>query len=69
MAVAATVSTGFVLVRTGAAASLRDRLLRRHRVLVRDCSSFGLPDFIRVAARPVAELEPLLRALREELRC
>ena len=30
---------------------LRRRLLERHRVLVRDCSSFGLPGHVRVAAR------------------
>lgn len=60
-------SAGFLIVRTGAAAALRDRLLRRHHILVRDCSSFGLPDFIRLAARPQPELDRLLRALHQEL--
>ena len=46
---------------------LRRRLLS-HRILVRDCSSFGLPGFIRVAARPAPERVRLVAALEEELR-
>lgn len=49
------------------AVRLRRRLLAR-RLLVRDCASFGLPDVIRVAARPAADRERLLAALAEELR-
>lgn len=64
---AAPSSTGFLLVRTGAAAALRARLLQRHAILVRECGSFGLPDYIRIAARPRAPRVRLLRALREEL--
>lgn len=63
-------TTGFLLVRTGRASSLRDRLLATHRILVRDCRSFGLSDYIRLAARPLAECERLIKALRQELsRC
>lgn len=63
-------TTGFLIVRTGGASSLRDRLLATHRILVRDCRSFGLPDYIRLAARPEAECERLIGALRQELsRC
>jgi histidinol-phosphate/aromatic aminotransferase/cobyric acid decarboxylase-like protein len=60
-------STGFMSVRTGAAAALRARLLGRHRILVRDCASFDMPDFIRIAARPEADCARLLDALRKEL--
>jgi len=60
-------STGFVVVRTGAARALRDRLLARHHLLVRDCTSFGLPDHIRLAARSAADRERLAAALRTEL--
>jgi histidinol-phosphate/aromatic aminotransferase/cobyric acid decarboxylase-like protein len=56
----------FLLVRVGQAAEVRDRLLRRHQMLVRDCTSFGLPDHIRVAARPRPDAERLLAALRDE---
>lgn len=63
-------TTGFLIVRTGGASSLRDRLLATHHILVRDCRSFGLPDYIRLAARPEAECERLIGALRQELgRC
>jgi histidinol-phosphate/aromatic aminotransferase/cobyric acid decarboxylase-like protein len=60
-------SSGFLMVRTGAARSLQERLLRRHHILVRDCSSFGLPDYLRLAARPAAERERLAAALRQEM--
>jgi histidinol-phosphate/aromatic aminotransferase/cobyric acid decarboxylase-like protein len=48
------------------AAALRRRLLAR-RVLVRDCASFGLPAFVRVAARPAPERERLLEAVGRAL--
>lgn len=56
----------YVALPVGDAAALRARLLARSRVLVRDCSSFGLPDVIRVAVRPAEERERLLLALQEE---
>jgi histidinol-phosphate/aromatic aminotransferase/cobyric acid decarboxylase-like protein len=60
-------TTGFVLVRTGAAAGLRARLLSRHRIAIRDCGSFGLPEYVRLGARPAADRDRLLRALEQEL--
>jgi histidinol-phosphate/aromatic aminotransferase/cobyric acid decarboxylase-like protein len=59
-------TTGFFLVRTAHATALRRRLLVRHHILVRDCASFGLPDFVRLAARPEPDIERLVAALREE---
>lgn len=50
------------LVRVGDGRQVRDELLRRG-MLVRDCRSFGLPGYIRVAARPLEECERLLAAL------
>ncbi|HET9551539.1 MAG TPA: aminotransferase class I/II-fold pyridoxal phosphate-dependent enzyme, partial [Anaeromyxobacteraceae bacterium] len=49
------------------AVALRARLMR-HGLLVRDCASFGLPGWLRVAARPAAERERLLAALAKEMR-
>jgi histidinol-phosphate/aromatic aminotransferase/cobyric acid decarboxylase-like protein len=49
------------------AAALRRRLLV-HGVVVRDCASFGLPGFVRVAARPAHERARLVAALAEALR-
>ena len=60
-------TTGFLAVRTGDAAGLRQRLLTGHRILVRDCSSFGLPDHVRLATRPAAERDRLIAALHREL--
>jgi histidinol-phosphate/aromatic aminotransferase/cobyric acid decarboxylase-like protein len=56
----------YLAFRVGDAAALRGRLLRRG-ILVRDCASFGLPGFIRVAARPAADRAVLLAAIQEEL--
>jgi histidinol-phosphate aminotransferase len=61
--------TIFMLIDVGGPASeLRRRLLARHRLLVRDCASFGLPQHIRVCARPAADVERLMAALVAEVR-
>jgi len=57
-------SSVYQLVRVGDAAAFRERLLLQG-IAVRDCSSFGLPDHVRVAARP----EPDVRALAAALAC
>jgi histidinol-phosphate aminotransferase len=50
-------------------AALRRRLLLKG-ILIRDCTSFGMPNFVRVAARPRADRERLIQALSEEVpRC
>ena len=43
--------TTYFVVRVGDAAAFRRALLCGHRVLVRDCTSFGMPAWVRVAAR------------------
>ncbi|MFH0810820.1 MAG: histidinol-phosphate transaminase [Pseudomonadota bacterium] len=60
-------ATPFFLVRVRDGGKLRQRLLQRHQILVRDCTSFGLADFIRLSARPEPDCERLLAALKEEL--
>ncbi len=59
--------THFCLLKVGNARLVRQRLLTRH-LLVRDCTSFGLPAFIRVATRPAHDWEVLIDALREVTR-
>ena len=61
-------TTPYFLVWAAEATELRTRLLTRHHILVRDCASFGMPDFIRLAARPAPDCERLVAALKEELR-
>jgi len=41
----------FFLVEVADAAALRRRLLAGHGILVRDCTSFGMPGHVRIAAR------------------
>ena len=56
--------TNFFLVKVGDAAGFRQALLRKG-ILVRDCTSFGLPDYIRLAPRSMAECQILLTAVKE----
>jgi histidinol-phosphate/aromatic aminotransferase/cobyric acid decarboxylase-like protein len=51
-------------VLVNAAGGLRDRLAE-HGVLVRDCSSFGMADTVRIAVPDVAGLDRLAAALRQ----
>jgi histidinol-phosphate aminotransferase len=56
--------THFSLIEVGDARRVRQQLLKR-KILVRDCNSFGLPRFIRIATRPMVEWQQLLHALEE----
>lgn len=56
-------STHFMLVEVGDAAAVRASLLREHRIQVRNCASFGLPAFIRVAARLPEDNDRLVAAM------
>jgi histidinol-phosphate aminotransferase len=57
--------TGFLMVPVpdSDGQQVRARLLRR-RILVRNCASFGLPRYIRIAARPASDRDKLHSALR-----
>ncbi|MCY4484860.1 MAG: histidinol-phosphate transaminase [Spirochaetaceae bacterium] len=55
-------TTNFVLAQVGDAAGLRGWLARQG-LFVRDCTSFGLPDCIRIGLRPVADCSRLIDAL------
>lgn len=59
--------THYLLADVGDAALVRERLLVRHAIKVRDCTSFGLPRHVRVAARTPAENDVLAAALRSVL--
>lgn len=56
--------THFFLVQVGDAKSFRARLLQEG-IQVRDCTSFGLPEHIRIATRLPEENDRLLKALRK----
>ncbi len=55
-------AANFVLAQVGDAAALRDRLARQG-LFVRDCTSFGLPDCIRIGLRPVNDCIRLTDAI------
>ncbi len=59
-------STFYFLVPVADGAELRRRLLVRHRVLVRDCASFGLPAHVRIATRRQDENARIRDALAAE---
>jgi histidinol-phosphate aminotransferase len=54
----------FFLVKVIDATKLRQALLQKG-ILVRDCSSFGLPGYIRLAPRTIPECQRLINAIRE----
>ena len=60
-------AANFVLVRVGRAAQFRRRLLRKG-FCVRDCSSFRLPAYVRIAIGPMPDCEKLVSALKEVLK-
>jgi len=60
-------STLFFLIPVRNPRFVRAELLARHRVLVRDATSFGLPGFIRICARPASDDDRLLGALGDEV--
>jgi histidinol-phosphate aminotransferase len=57
-------TTHFFLAEVGNGAAYRRELLR-YGLLVRDCASFGLPEYIRIATRRPEENTRLLAAIRE----
>ncbi len=59
-------SANFFLVRVGDASTLRRKLLS-NGICVRDCSSFGLPQFIRIGVRTMAECQRFVEAMNQVL--
>jgi histidinol-phosphate aminotransferase len=60
--------TNFFLIKVSDAARLRQALLK-DGIMVRDCTSFGLPNYIRLAPRTIAECRRLLSVIRDTEVC
>ncbi|MCY4653749.1 MAG: histidinol-phosphate transaminase [Dehalococcoidia bacterium] len=60
-------AANFLLIRVGWASELRLDLLNRHKICVRDCASFGLPEYIRVGIRNMEDNRKLAQALGQVL--
>ena len=60
-------AANFLLLRVGRAAELRRQLLTQHKICVRDCASFGLPQYIRVGVRTMGDNRRLADALKQVL--
>jgi len=54
----------FFLVKAGNARQFRAKLLE-NKILVRDCTSFGLPEYVRIAPRTPEENAKLVTTLKE----
>lgn len=57
-------STHFFLLRVGDGPAFRRALMHKY-ILVRDCTSFGLPEYVRIATRRPEENARLLAAIQE----
>ena len=60
-------AANLLLVKVGNARNLRHTLLKQYFISVRDCASFGLPEFIRIGIRAKNDCQRLAAALREIL--
>ncbi len=54
----------FFLIEVGDAKKFKQILLRKG-ILVRDCTSFGLPNYIRLSVQTLSNCEKLIKAIRE----
>jgi len=54
----------FFLIKVDNGPDFRHRLLE-HKMLVRDCTSFGLPGYIRIAPRTMPECQQLIKAIEK----
>ncbi|HOJ95479.1 MAG TPA: histidinol-phosphate transaminase [Methanospirillum sp.] len=59
----------YILIETGRSSAYITELFCKFGILVRDCSSFGLPTCIRIAVRTIEENDIFLEALLKVIAC
>ena len=57
-------NTNFFLVRVANGKGFRDTLLR-HGILVRNCTSFGLPEYVRIAPGTMSQCQKLIATIQK----
>lgn len=60
-------AANFLLLNVGCGREVREALLVQHRICVRDCTSFGLPEYIRIGVRSMDDNRRLAEALERVL--
>jgi histidinol-phosphate/aromatic aminotransferase/cobyric acid decarboxylase-like protein len=60
-------AANYLLVEVGNGSEWQEKLMRRG-IFLRDCTSFGLPDCIRVGIRALPDCRRLVEAMKSELR-
>lgn len=58
-------NANYILLKTTGSARTLTECMKRQGILIRDCTSFGLPDHIRVAVRRSEENDKLLQAFEK----
>ncbi len=57
--------THYFIMEVGEAGNFRTRLLRDHLIQVRDCTSFGLPAYVRISTRKSEDNQQLISAIKD----
>lgn len=57
--------THYFIMEVGEAGNFRSRLLRDHLIQVRDCTSFGLPAYVRISTRKSEDNQQLISAIKD----
>ena len=60
-------AANFLVLNVGRAREVREALLLQHYICVRDCTSFGLPEYIRIGVRSMDDNRRLAEALENVL--
>ncbi|MBI9047402.1 MAG: histidinol-phosphate aminotransferase family protein, partial [Anaerolineaceae bacterium] len=57
--------THYFIMKVGKASDFRQNLLLKHRIQVRDCTSFGLPEYVRISTRKKEDNQKLVFAIND----
>ncbi len=58
-------STHYFIMKVGNAKRFRSTLLKKYQIQVRDCSSFGIPSYVRISTQKQENNDRLIHAIKE----